>query len=135
MKINKILSLFFIIILFLSSCTFAGSGKEKTVSSIKNKCGLLLKKIPSDFDEKFGYKALVYEIKGDSSKLIETNKVFISKETWERLPEPNDSISINIEYIENIEYGKGVYLGFLSLWDYQLNICTGFTIDKLKEKS
>ena len=88
-----------------------------------------------DFDDKFGFEALVYEIKGDSSKLIETNKVFISKNTWEKLPQPSDSISINIEYVEQIEFGRGDWWNHLSLWDHQLNICTGFTISTLKKKN
>jgi hypothetical protein len=109
------------------SCSYAGTNKKDTVSSIYNDSGTLVTKTPSDFDKKFGYELLVTKILGDSSKMIES-KVFVSSQTWKKLPKPTDSIAIIIEYVRDIEYGEN---GGVTFWDQRFNLCVGYHIDTL----
>lgn len=130
MKKPIIYSIFALFIFLTSCCSWAGDDYKKDASILYNYSGLLTTKIPSDFDDKFGYEVLVYVYSNDSST-ITGHEVYVSKNTWERLPEPNDTTIVKIEYVENIEYGKNWFSSVL--WDSQFNLCVGFTVDKTKK--
>jgi hypothetical protein len=127
---KKLLFLCFIgMVFFLSSCcSWAGDDKKDNASTACNYTGRLVTKTPTDFDVKFGYEVLVYSYSNDSNTIID-KKVFISKNTWERLPVPNDTTIVNIEYVENIEYGENTHDIPSVLWDFQFNMCTGYTVE------
>ncbi len=128
----SLLSLIFIVFTSLSSCTWAGqSGKKETTSTLNNKTGILISKNPSDFDKKFGYEIMVWKTAEDS--LRQNISVFVPKKTWERLPVPNDSTEVTIEYIEDVEYGNN--RDNPSFWDFQFNLCTGFTVNYPPKKN
>jgi len=136
---NKLFFLFCIFVISISftltSChTWAGEGSKKNASTLKNGHGVLLTKTPTNFDDKFGYEVLIYQISPDSTEMTSI-KVFVPKNTWDRLPEPDDDTDVNIEYIENIEYGDSESpSSLLSFWDFQFNLCVGYTIDTLSIK-
>ena len=120
---NLIFFLFTVMIFSISSCTWAGRGDFKFVdaSTMHNKTGNLVSKKITDYDAKYGYEVSVWNRTKDS--LFEYTKVFVPKSTYERLPEPNDTIQVVLEYIEGIEYGTRD--GSPSLWDARFNLCTG----------
>jgi hypothetical protein len=111
-----------IIALLLTSCKridSVGGDARKEASSSFNVVGHLITKAPSDFDKRFGYEVSVIDIlKQDSINNI--SKVFVPKIVWERLPEPNDTTIVNIEYIQNIEYGE--------IKRSQFNLCVGYNV-------
>jgi len=129
-KVIKLAVLFLFAVFSLTACKYAGDNLKKDVSLKDNNEGHLITKVPSDFDNKFGYEVAVSIVSGDS--VSETQKVFISQKTWQRLPEPNDTTTVIIEYVQNIEYGNGNY-AFFSFWDFQFNVCTGYRIINPKE--
>jgi len=131
MKTRKIFSflLFITLIFVLASCKWAGGDSFKESPGYCNNQGRLVKKLYSSFDKKFGYETMVNLDPSDSTSLLK--KVFIPAKTWARIPTPNDTTVVYIEYIENIEYG---YNGFLSFWDNQFNLCTGFTVEQIESK-
>jgi hypothetical protein len=130
MKTRKFLSFLVFIVLILitlsSCCKWAGSNGVNEECCL-NYSGRLLKKSYSDFDRKFGYETVINIDNGDSTMNIV--KVFIPQRTWVKLPEPNDTIIVNIQYIKNIEYGS-TKDRWGSFWDFQFNLCTGFTVEK-----
>lgn len=132
---NKLFFLFciFIISFTLTSCSWAGGSSKDNASTMKNGSGFLLTKTPTDFDSKFGYEVLVYQISADSTEMTPI-KVFIPKNTWNKLPEPNDNIDVNIQYVENIEYGEKSETP-LTLWDKQFNLCVGYTVNALTKEN
>lgn len=129
---NKLFFFFCIFVIGISfsltSCSWAGNDSKGDASTIKNDSGFLLTKTPTDFDVKFGYEVLVYKTSDDSTKIIPI-KVFIPKSTWERLPEPDDYVDVNIQYIKSIEYGEGNNPSLI--WDKQFNLCIGYIVDSL----
>ena len=112
----------------LTSCKWVGGNSKGKASSMDNYVGRLVTKVPLDFDDKFGYEVIVLELKEDST--FKTCKVLVPRKTWGKLPEPNDSTVVMIEYISDIEYGEN---GAVSLYDFQSNICTGYTIVNTKK--
>ena len=78
-------------------------------------------------DWKFGFEVMVWLYADDTAKIV-YKKVYVSKNTWERLPSPSDTVIVNIEYVENIEYGKTDY-GRSIIWDVRFNMCTGYTVE------
>lgn len=126
---NLIIFFFCIVTFTLSSCTWAGKVTSKNpnnASTYKTATGILVSKKITNFDRKFGYEVMVYNTDKNNAQLREYTKVFIAKNTWERIPDPNDSTKITIEYVKDIEYGAN---DGLSLWDQQFNFCTGYTVE------
>ena len=117
------------IVFLLSSCvSWSGSDSKKDASTVFNTRGRLVTKTPTDFDKKFGYEVLVYHSSPNDSTRIVDEKVFVSKNTWERLPVPNDTTIVYLEYVEKIEYGYNTN-GPSLLWDIRFNMCIGYTVE------
>lgn len=113
-----------------SSCKNAGGDKLEKASIYYNTSGILVSKTPSDYDRKYGYEVLVYE--EVDSFLLEDSKVFIPLSTWEKIPVPNDSTRVIIEYISDIAYGA-VGGPDLQIFETNLNLATGFTIENIQK--
>jgi hypothetical protein len=125
---KKLLFLLAIVTLF-TACSWAGGGGSNNVSTIYNESSYLLSKKVTDFDPKFGYEVTVYEKDTvDSLKIIE-NKVFVPKKIFEKIPEPNDSINVIINYIKDVEYGR-TRNDHPAFWDFRFNLCIGYEILK-----
>ncbi|MDQ1282179.1 MAG: hypothetical protein QG630_530 [Patescibacteria group bacterium] len=124
---KNLIILLFTSLITLSSCNYQGGDSRDSVSSLVVDSGFLVSKAPTNFDCKFGYELMVKR-QIDSSK-ASYNKVYVSKQTYEVLPEPNDFTKVFIYYVKNIEIGENT--GTLSLYDFQFNFCSGYRIIRI----
>ncbi len=121
--------LVFLLILsvFITACKWSGSDHSVKVSTFNNENCYLMSKKTTDFDRKYGYEVLCYTNDTIDKLKIKDIKVFIPKQIFERIPDPNDTMNVVIYYIKNIEYGDNSgEFSFFSIWDFQFNLCIGY---------
>lgn len=112
-------SLFIVTICTLTSCYFDNGGTTMENASMTfNYSGTLLSKTPLDFDDRLGCEVLVYKVLKDSTP--EKTFVWISKNTFLKIPRPSDSCIVKIEYIK--------YLKSSNRKD--ANVCVGYHTEK-----
>jgi len=120
MKKHIIFSTLFFVIIFMTSCiSISNISKSNTTGGNH---AYLLTKSPVNFDSKLGYEVMVYEPSLDLSK-ITIFRVFVSKSMWKLLPEPNDKILVDIEYVENITYGD-----LFDIRYQEFNMCIDYNV-------
>lgn len=96
-------------VLSLSSCV--GGGKRAEVSSSDDLyVGQLINKNVSNYDNDYGYKVRVkiYVNPVDTSD-FESKYVWIQKTSFDRLPDPSDSVCVKIEYKRQTAGFKGTF--------------------------
>ena len=122
----------FLLITGLISCKNVGGGDAINVSSDLDS-GFLISKNPFDFDIKFGYGLFVTKKTDSFTNKSDYKKVWISKQTYNVLPVPDDSTKILIYYVEDIEVGRydanKINENKESIWDFQFNFCSGYRIN------
>jgi len=114
-----LLSLFIVTICTLISCNFDNGGNSsQDASTTNNYSGILLSKTPLDFDVALGCEVLVYKILRDSTPT--KTFVWVSKNTFEKIPRPNDSCIVWIEYIKDLQPSMRK----------RTNVCVGYYTEK-----
>lgn len=90
----------------LSSCNSKGGNDLEKASSVLLGQGILVSKDPIDFDSWYGVKLKVFTLSRSKTRIYDD--VWVSKRTWERLPSPEDTVDVVIEYLTNIDAGGGL---------------------------
>ncbi|MFO0743654.1 MAG: hypothetical protein U0469_01205 [Candidatus Paceibacterota bacterium] len=119
----------FLLITGLASCKSVGGGKSTNVSSDIDS-GFLISKKPFDFDTKFGYGLFVIKTIDSLTNKSEYEEVWISRQTYDVLPAPDDSTKILIYYVRDIETGRYDNKDQTSFWDCQFNFCSGYRVNR-----
>lgn len=132
MKNRLFFLLCFFVIFLMASCSLIGNISKDSIFTPKNHHAYLLTKKPLDFDKQLGYEVSIYELSKDSSK-IAMNKVYIYESVWKILPEPSNTILVDIEYVESTDLGESNNPDFVIRYS-EFNICVGYTVYTKKIK-
>ena len=116
----------FFVIFMTASCSLISKISKDSIFTSNNHHAYLVTKKPLSFDKRFGYEVSIYEFSKDSSK-ITVDKVFVSESMWKILPEPSNTILVDIEYVESTDLGESNNPDFVIRYS-DFNLCVGYTV-------